>query len=275
MAHGEADEPTRGGLTLSRYAEAKAWLRHYHAEPVERVLAALGLTEPEWNDAHRQWSSFVEAEMSAKRHQPMEAFGAAFEQTRQRLRQEQPALPSCPPGPAPGPDAVTSSSPGTSPQPARNAGPSDPPEAAASSVDQTMTAVPTVAEEPLPFSGSAPPPPPAEPELPPAAGGNVAQTEPLDAAQIAKAVLPFGRLPPGLPTLTVEQYAAFCAECAVSPECVAAVRQRYHLPDERAHRALEGHWTQRLSADPALSKRFRDLLDRYRDWLRHRDPSAP
>jgi hypothetical protein len=69
-------------------------------------------------------------------------------------------------------------------------------------------------------------------------------------------------------SLTLEQYAAFCAELAVFPDQVASVHRRYGVADETARRALDGTFAQRFQGDPTLQRRWRALVAHYGDWYR-------
>jgi hypothetical protein len=68
-------------------------------------------------------------------------------------------------------------------------------------------------------------------------------------------------------SLTVEQYAAFCAEVAVFPDHVVQVHQRYGVGQD-ARTALDEAFAQRFTADPTLQRRWRALVAHYGDWYR-------
>jgi hypothetical protein len=69
---------------------------------------------------------------------------------------------------------------------------------------------------------------------------------------------PAAGAPPGPPpTLTLEQYAALCAELAAFPQQQDAVFQRYGLGAQRDRAAVDAAWKHRLGADP----------DEYQRWL--------
>lgn len=128
-----------------------------------------------------------------------------------------------------------------------------------------------VDEDPLPFEGEAAPPAPMAPELPPQPIRDLDQTAALGVAVAVGDAVPFGTSSGAAPPeLTLEQYASFRAECAVTPERLDEVRTRYGVADEPAQRALERSWEQRLAADADLHQRYEELLPGYERWLRTR-----
>jgi hypothetical protein len=72
----------------------------------------------------------------------------------------------------------------------------------------------------------------------------------------------------GRASLTLEQYAAFCAELAVFPGQAADVHRRYGVAEESARRALDDGFAQRFRVDPTLQRRWRALVAHYGDWYR-------
>lgn len=81
------------------------------------------------------------------------------------------------------------------------------------------------------------------------------------------AALPPGASSGGAPRLSIEQYAALCAEVSVSPETAEATFAKYGLasPEERAAADLE--WQERLRADAALMQRWQTLYLHYSEQL--------
>jgi hypothetical protein len=69
------------------------------------------------------------------------------------------------------------------------------------------------------------------------------------------------------PTLTIERYAALCAELAVYPAQQEAVFQRYGLGDPRERAAADGAWKARLQRDPAEYQRWQALYQEHRARL--------
>jgi hypothetical protein len=53
-----------------------------------------------------------------------------------------------------------------------------------------------------------------------------------------------------IPQMSVAKFAAFQAELAHWPNCPGWVRQRYQVPHEGAHRALDEHWRKHFAAHP-------------------------
>jgi hypothetical protein len=88
-------------------------------------------------------------------------------------------------------------------------------------------------------------------------------TEPLFASP---AVTPRGRIaaPASTPApaaeLSLEQYAAACAEMPANAARAAAVRARYGIPSAEAWVAMTRRWDARLRADPALYRRLMELV---------------
>ncbi len=104
---------------------------------------------------------------------------------------------------------------------------------------------------------------------PPAPGSQPSSAPP--AASSAPGAPPSSRaLPPHLQQLTLEQYAALCAECAVSPHWTAQVQARYGVVSGDERRALDHHWGTQLSRDANLSNTFRWHYARYEEWARSR-----
>jgi hypothetical protein len=68
--------------------------------------------------------------------------------------------------------------------------------------------------------------------------------------------------------LTLEQYAAFCAERTVYPGRLADTAARYQLRDELEAQMLDEIWRARFVDDPALGERYAATYEHYRKWLR-------
>jgi hypothetical protein len=71
-------------------------------------------------------------------------------------------------------------------------------------------------------------------------------------------------------TLTVEQYAALCAELAVAPGSAENIFQRYGLGSPRERPQVDDDFAQRFRVDPALEQRWQALVAHYREWFRTR-----
>lgn len=71
-----------------------------------------------------------------------------------------------------------------------------------------------------------------------------------------------------VPPMSLEQYAAFCAEIAVFSDRSASIYQRYGLVGEDARKHLDDAFMQLFRADPALQQRGQALAAHYGDWYR-------
>lgn len=65
--------------------------------------------------------------------------------------------------------------------------------------------------------------------------------------------------------LSIEQYAALCAEVAASPHTAEATFARYGLADRKARLVADSAWQERLRADPALLQRWQSLYLHYHE----------
>lgn len=124
-------------------------------------------------------------------------------------------------------------------------------------------------ERALPFEGAAKAPPSAADDLPPLKESDIDQTAALGVKISLEEALPFD-MPSSAkaPELTLEQYASYRAECAVTPDHAEAIRKCYGVAGEKAHRALEREWTERLAAKPDERQRVTALQERFEAWLR-------
>jgi len=75
-------------------------------------------------------------------------------------------------------------------------------------------------------------------------------------------------LPPPLAAMTVEHYAALCAETAAHPGWVEDIHRRYQVADSRQRAALDQAWKERMAADAELERTWRWHLDRYQEWAK-------
>lgn len=103
------------------------------------------------------------------------------------------------------------------------------------------------------------------------------KTAPLgdDAIPKADAALPFVKNTVGpalapFPLLALEAYASLRAELSLWPERSAEILPRYHVINEAARTALEGHWQRALAASPEARATFDKALAEYTAWLRTR-----
>jgi hypothetical protein len=68
------------------------------------------------------------------------------------------------------------------------------------------------------------------------------------------------------PSLSIEQYAALCAELAAYPGQVVHVHQRYGIVSDDARVALDEAFALRFSNDPSLQRRWQALVAHYTRW---------
>jgi hypothetical protein len=127
-----------------------------------------------------------------------------------------------------------------------------------------QSAVPAPAFQPQasPHVANAPPAPVASP----ASSGAPPQVFFVSAATLAgqsSPVAPQGAPAPAAPTLSLEQHACLSAELELQPERAAQIYQAYSL-DAASYQAEVLRMNERLSADPSLVERFRQLCQYYR-----------
>lgn len=88
----EAQAETREGITLDRYAEVMAHVRHFPRSNAAEVILRLGLTEPQWEAATLAWTDALAEESAREEEALSRRFGAVFVETKARLKRDQPAL---------------------------------------------------------------------------------------------------------------------------------------------------------------------------------------
>ena len=81
-------------IDLDRYAEVLAHRLHFRTAPSTEVLARLGVPEKRWNEAHAKWTRLLVDEAAEDEAPTARQFGAAFAQTRARLREQRPTIES-------------------------------------------------------------------------------------------------------------------------------------------------------------------------------------
>ncbi len=72
--------------------------------------------------------------------------------------------------------------------------------------------------------------------------------------------------------LTVEQYAAFCAELSVFPDAADSIHRQYGVPGAEARGLLDAAFARRFAADPTLERKCRALVRHYEGWFRREGP---
>ncbi len=86
---------------------------------------------------------------------------------------------------------------------------------------------------------------------------------------------PEARAMPAFPDLSLDQYAALCAERDNAPERVQELLARYRIPAE-AGTAFFAVWKSRLANDPSLGANYSQAYARYASWFAQRTrPAAP
>lgn len=97
----------REGLTMARYAEVMAHLRHFPRDKGAEVIVRLGLSEARWGAAVAAFTAAMAEESAREEEALSRQFGQAFMVTAQRLKRERPELPSLGPLPGARPDEAT------------------------------------------------------------------------------------------------------------------------------------------------------------------------
>ncbi len=235
-------------LSLARYAEIRALLRHEGDDAKERVLSRLKLSPEQWAAIDAHWSKAIETDMANERGELVMAFAERFSETQARLKQGNAELPE--------PEAPT---------PMKN------PPVVGAPKELSMTSgvdFQRMFSTILPFDPNAKPeslPLPPVQKAPPALTG----TADLNIHDIVSSILPFDKDKQADSTLelTLEQYASLSAELAIHPENKAEVRARYFVSSDEALSRLDTLWKHRFAGDPSLASRWRQLYDEYHRWL--------
>ena len=74
-------------------------------------------------------------------------------------------------------------------------------------------------------------------------------------------------LPQHVAVFDLAKYAALCAECAVDPAAISAVRARHGLA-KADHAAIDNHWRARMDGDAALRAEFTESYLRHEKLLK-------
>jgi hypothetical protein len=250
-------------VTLEKYAETKALLRHFGGARHGAVLAAVHIGEGEWREAEAHWRAAIDGELGRGVSAGAEAFDDVFQRARTSLAARPPELealvrlgfgfaeaPPASPLPAPPPPAALAEPPRVAYAPSR-------------SLDSTLPAMPALkVDDAVPFAGRRAPPPSVLEELPPVSPGDLDRTDPLGARVLIEDV-PFQ----AAPELTLEQFASLEAELRTAPESGEQVFARYGLADAAERSAALATWGARLAQDPELQRRAEALVTHYLEWL--------
>jgi hypothetical protein len=247
-------------IDLPRFAEVMAHLRHFAEASSDDVIARLGLSKAAWAAATARWYAARDAELASGNTDLNRRFGRLFTKALQDLAKRKPSLESL------GPVQVAQ--------------------------DDVQSHVQEEPPTPKAPSWSPPPPPPPPPPAPPAPAppiNKLGETVPV-ARDALKQSTPFLRrpapaarpdetvglapgaggaptLPPGLPDLTLPQYASLRVELQTRPDAVDITLARYGLRHDTRD-ALEAHWRARFDADPLLRMEFVRAYATYLGWLR-------
>lgn len=231
-----------GGLTVERYAEISAYMRHYPATQQGRVLAFFGLGGADWEEASTEWARVLEEEIDAGNTTTVIRFGDQYSKTRRTLKAEAPQL-----------DADV----------ARKF----------VSVDETSLLMPAIDldfDDPLPFEsseGRRSPPPLSDLTASPDRGATgfmpVLQVDDVSAT-------PFSGPPARSMSadqlrgrFQLAQYAMLRAELDTRREERRVVLERHQL-DESMLTALDAAWVEAFQADNATKEAFEQLFKRLR-----------
>jgi len=306
MSEDQMDEEIEG-LTIERNGEVMAHVQHFGRAQELEVIQRLGLTERQWVVAGAAWMNALVEESMREEQALSRRFCVAFAETRARLKRERPTLPSLGTLHSErqvATIAMTELEPAPAPTPAR---PLELPtyEIAARAPDAALLASTDVPERrwprlvdvqggfqtadvditvfrgpPLPFALGAPPPAffaaadavRGQMRVPPAnATGHETMVLPAMDASALKDATEAGdcdTVDTGRAALTIEQYAAFCAELAVFPGGAGDICRKYGVAAPVARAALDDAFVREFQADPTTHSRWRALVEHYKSWYR-------
>jgi hypothetical protein len=80
-------------------------------------------------------------------------------------------------------------------------------------------------------------------------------------------------LPQHLAHMTLEQYAALCAECTVSPEWTQQIHARYGIRSPEDRKALDNHWQSHILGNANVANTYKWHYARYEEWAKSRSQS--
>ena len=282
-------------LTLERYAEVLARLRHERDHPRTDVLSELGVSQADWSASSSAWVGAVDAELERDESALALRFAGAFSGERDRLRGAPPEgaivariEDSVPPAPVepdlplpPLPSSLAATRARSAPELAPVRVEPDPtrldfPATAADvttptdrdPADETAIAMPALRDgPPLPF-GTTPTPGLFDTPIParePSSGPRSDEETIIpDTVFIAGAVLPF--MPSRAAGLTIEQYASLRAELSVAPADAPGIYARYGISPE-LRTAFNRDWESRFAREPPTKARYETTYAQYLAWL--------
>jgi hypothetical protein len=279
MAMERTPDGQAAALSLERYAEVVAHLRHFKEVKPSVVIERLGVERSDWASAERTWSRAIGDEISRQETTLALLLAEAFAAEQQRLEAtrptletihlrdhaaaEAPAAPAAPEPASPPAEAPPEAPPAPEPMPV----PIMQLPTYALPVRQPASATPMPAPQPSPAApedpAPGPGPTPLEPAPPPGSATAILVEAPRGPA------LPFvestsgGEAPP---PLTITQYASLCVELERFPAHGTEILARYHLT-AATKRALDRqyglHFMKRADDWAAFQKARRD----YEAWL--------
>ena len=141
-------------MSLQRYAEVSAHLRHFPADKKAEVIARMGIRRSAWEAGSARWSAAMNGELESGKTDLASQFGATVTRIKKRLDAQRPSLDSL--GPLPGPDEADPA-PASAPAPAPASAPAPPPSQPDGIAPPPPIAVPT-ALAPSPTGPAAPSP---------------------------------------------------------------------------------------------------------------------
>jgi hypothetical protein len=286
----EKGSVTKAGesIDLLRYAEVRATLRFFPAEKKDEVLARLGLRRHAWDAADDAFGEARDAELASGKTEISARFGSAFARTLRRLTLAPPTLGSL------GPLAEPGEAPRAAPPPAGAAAQAADPAAAPAAQGLPSYLQPVLSEVRRPPEDmtatallpspalSAPTPFVAKKSTPTQAfKAAVAHAEIVQGPAAKDAPRAFGRTvgldgaapagvappPPGVPVLTLAQYASLKVDLRNGGGADAPILARYGVPPD-AWPALNAHWQARFEADPLSRMEFVRAYSTYTAWLK-------
>ncbi|WP_437931707.1 hypothetical protein WMF37_21430 [Sorangium sp. So ce291] len=253
-------------LDFEAWSELSARLLGRDVDARLDLLAEAELEPVDWNRCDMHWSLALAQDIAAGRLDRAQRHGGrCATELAQRRRPDAAAQPV---SLAPGGAAAVASPPrsliGTSPSvevPSHL-------RAAASALPFKSTSSKAVAS----FSAPGPAPVPHDPTR--------GETMPLGMSLTAhvEAVLPFASKPggrpaqPRAPRVSLQTYAALCAELSVAPDRTADILRKYDIRDEASRRAIDEEWRARFEAQPEALAEWRDLCARYRALVLRQAP---
>jgi hypothetical protein len=131
------------------------------------------------------------------------------------------------------------------------------------------SAPPPPPSQPHAAHAPAPQPPPSQPRAPQAHSAPPSQPPlqaPAHASPVPAGGGPVAAMSTGHFGLSIEQYAALCAELAVFPQAAETIFAQYGLASRKDRLTADLAWQERLRADNALMQRWQSLYLHYHEY---------